>query len=145
MQIGFVGLGIMGRPMANNLMKGGHQLFVYGKRTVPPEIRDGATVCDTIKAVAEHADTIIIMVPDTPDVENVLFSPDGIAAGLTPGKTIIDMSSISPIETKAFAAEIANKGCDYVNAPVSGGEVCAKAASLTIMIGGSQDACDRAS
>src|SRR5215204_876476 len=143
MQIGFVGLGIMGRPMAHNLMQGGHQLFVYGKRTVPPEIRDGATVLDSLKAVAEHAETIIVMVPDTPDVENVLFSPDGIAAGLSPGKTVIDMSSISPIETKAFAARIVQKGCDYLDAPVSGGEVGAKAASLTIMVGGSEAAFQR--
>ena len=143
MQIGFVGLGIMGRPMAHNLMKAGHQLFVYGKRTVPPEIREGATVCDTLKAVAEQAEIIIIMVPDTPDVENVLFSPDGVASGLKPGKTIIDMSSISPIETKLFAAEIAKKGCDYVDAPVSGGEVGAKAASLTIMVGGTEAAFNR--
>src|SRR5437667_11834200 len=143
MRIGFVGLGIMGRPMANNLMKGGHQLFVYGKRTVPPEIREGATVCDTLKAVAEQAETIIVMVPDTPDVQNVLFSSDGVAAGLSPGKTVIDMSSISPIETKVFAAEIVQKGCDYVDAPVSGGEVGAKAASLTIMVGGSEAAFNR--
>jgi 2-hydroxy-3-oxopropionate reductase len=106
MQIGFVGLGIMGRPMAHNLMKGGHQLFVYGKRTVPSEIREGATVLDSLKAVAERAEIVIVMVPDTPDVRDVLFSPDGVAAGLKPGKTVIDMSSISPIETKLFAAEI---------------------------------------
>src|SRR5579863_8281297 len=143
MQIGFVGLGIMGRPMANNLIKAGHRLFVYGKRTVPPEIRDGATVCDTLKAVAEQAETIIIMVPDTPDVQDVLFSPDGVAAGLKPGKTVIDMSSISPIETKAFAARIVQQGCDYLDAPVSGGEVGAKAASLTIMVGGSQESFER--
>src|SRR5438874_12758808 len=143
MKVGFVGLGIMGRPMAHNLMKGGHQLFVYGKRTVPSEIRDGATVCDTLKAVAEQAETIIVMVPDTPDVQNVLFSPDGVAAGLKPGKTVVDMSSISPIETKVFAAQITQKGCDYVDAPVSGGELGAKAASLTIMVGGSESAFDR--
>src|SRR5713226_6848312 len=143
MQIGFVGLGIMGRPMANNLMKAGHQLFVYGKRTVPPEIREGATACDTLKSVAEHAEIIIIMVPDTPDVQDVLFSPDGVAAGLKPGKTVIDMSSISPIETKVFAAEIMRQGCDYIDAPVSGGEVGAKAAALTIMVGGSGSAFDR--
>ena len=143
MQIGFVGLGIMGRPMAHNLMQGGHKLFVYGRRTVPPEIRNGATVLDSLKAVAEHAETIIVMVPDTPDVQNVLFSPDGIASGLSPGKTVIDMSSISPIETKVFAAEIVQKGCDYLDAPVSGGEVGAKAASLTIMVGGSESAFQR--
>ena len=143
MQVGFIGLGIMGRPMAHNLIKGGHKLFVYGKRTVPPEIREGATVLDTLKAVAEHSEVIVIMVPDTPDVQNVLFSPDGVAAGLKPGKTVVDMSSISPIETKVFAAEIIQKGCDYVDAPVSGGEVGAKAASLTIMVGGSQAAFNR--
>src|SRR3954467_7809656 len=143
MQVGFIGLGIMGRPMAHNLIQGGHKLFVYGKRTVPPEIRDGATVCDTLKAVAENAEIIIVMVPDTPDVQDVLFSADGIAAGLKPGKTVVDMSSISPIETKVFAAEIAQKGCDYVDAPVSGGEVGAKAASLTIMVGGSEAAFQR--
>ena len=93
MKVGFVGLGIMGRPMAHNLIKGGHQLFVYGKRTVPSEIREGATVCDTLKAVAEQAEVVIIMVPDTPDVQNVLFSPDGVAAGLKPGKTVIGESN----------------------------------------------------
>ncbi len=143
MKVGFVGLGIMGRPMAHNLVKGGHQLFVYGKRTVPPEIREAATVCDTLKAVAEAAEVVVVMVPDTPDVRNVLFSADGIADGLSAGKTVVDMSSISPIETKEFAAEVAKKGCDYVDAPVSGGEVGAKAASLTIMVGGSQAAFDR--
>jgi 2-hydroxy-3-oxopropionate reductase len=143
MQIGFVGLGIMGRPMAHNLMQGGHQLFVYGRRSVPPEIRQGATVCDTLKAVAEHAETVIVMVPDTPDVRDVLFSPEGVAAGLGPGKTVIDMSSISPIETKLFAAEITRKGCDYLDAPVSGGEVGAKAGSLTIMVGGPEAAFQR--
>src|SRR5436190_23615594 len=110
MKVGFVGLGIMGRPMAHNLMKGGHELFVYGKRTVPSEIREGATVCDTMKAVAERSEVIVVMVPDTPDVRDVLFSPDGVAAGLSSGKTVVDMSSISPIETKEFAAEIAKKG-----------------------------------
>src|SRR3954452_7860629 len=143
MQIGFVGLGIMGRPMAQNLINGGHELFVYGKRTVPPEIHDSATVLDSLKAVAERAEVVIIMVPDTPDVRDVLFSADGVAAGLKPGKTVIDMSSISPIETKVFAAEIVQKGCDYVDAPVSGGDVGAKAASLTIMVGGSEAAFNR--
>src|SRR5215212_3191752 len=143
MQVGFIGLGIMGRPMAHNLIKGGHKLFVYGKRTVPPEIREGATVLDSLRAVAEQSEVIVIMVPDTPDVQNVLFSADGVAAGLSPGKTVVDMSSISPIETKVFAAEITQKGCDYVDAPVSGGEVGAKAASLTIMVGGSEAAFQR--
>jgi 2-hydroxy-3-oxopropionate reductase len=143
MKIGFVGLGIMGHPMAQNLINGGHQLFVYGKRTVPPQIRGAATVCDTLRGVAEQAEIVIVMVPDTPDVRDVLFSADGIAAGLSPGKTVIDMSSISPIETKEFAAQIADKGCDYVDAPVSGGEVGAKAASLTIMVGAKEPVFER--
>jgi 2-hydroxy-3-oxopropionate reductase len=141
MKIGFVGLGIMGRPMALNLIRGGHELFVYGKRTVPAEVREaGATVCDTLKAIAERAEIVILIVPDTPDVKAVLFGPDGIAEGLSPGKTVVDMSSISPIETKLFAAEINKKGCDYLDAPVSGGEVGAKSASLTIMVGGPEHA-----
>jgi 2-hydroxy-3-oxopropionate reductase len=141
MKIGFVGLGIMGRPMALNLIRGGHELFVYGKRTVPADVREaGATVCDTLNAIAERAEIVILIVPDTPDVKAVLFDPDGIAEGLSPGKTVVDMSSISPIETKLFAAEINKKGCDYLDAPVSGGEVGAKSASLTIMVGGPEHA-----
>jgi len=141
MKIGFVGLGIMGHPMALNLLKGGHELFVYGKRRLPADIRGaGATVCDTLKAIAENSEIIIVMVPDTPDVRSVLFDADGIAEGLSPGKIVVDMSSISPIETKLFAGEINKKGCDYLDAPVSGGEVGAKAASLTIMVGGPERA-----
>ena len=144
MKIGFVGLGIMGHPMALNLIKGGHELFVYGKRRLPSDVREaGATVCDTLKAIAERSEIIIVMVPDTPDVRSVLFDPDGIADGLSAGKIVVDMSSISPIETKLFAAEINKKGCDYLDAPVSGGEVGAKAASLTIMVGGPEAAFDR--
>src|SRR3954447_20773623 len=141
MNIGFVGLGIMGHPMALNLIKGGHELFVYGKRRLPSDVREaGATVCDTLKAIAEQAEIVILMVPDTPDVKSVLFDADGLAEGLSPGKIVVDMSSISPIETKLFAAEINKKGCDYLDAPVSGGEVGAKQASLTIMVGGPEKA-----
>jgi 2-hydroxy-3-oxopropionate reductase len=144
MKVGFVGLGIMGRPMALNLMNGGHELFVYGKRTLPAEIKEkGATVCGTLKEVAERAEIVIAIVPDTPDVEDVLFGADGVAAGLSKGKTVVDMSSISPIATKEFAKKINGLGCDYLDAPVSGGEVGAKAASLTIMVGGPQAAFDR--
>jgi 2-hydroxy-3-oxopropionate reductase len=144
MKIGFVGLGIMGRPMALNLMKGGHQLFVYGKRRLPADVREaGASVCDTQKQIAEASEVVIVMVPDTPDVKSVLFDEGGVAAGLKPGKIVVDMSSISPIETKEFAAEINKLGCDYLDAPVSGGEVGAKAGSLTIMVGGPQRAFDK--
>jgi 2-hydroxy-3-oxopropionate reductase len=139
MKVGFIGLGIMGHPMALNLLKGGHELFVYGKRTLPAPVKEaGATVCGTRKEIAEKSEIVIVMVPDTPDVEDVLFAADGVAAGLSRGKIVVDMSSISPIATKEFAARIAEKGCGYVDAPVSGGEVGAKAASLTIMVGGSE-------
>jgi 2-hydroxy-3-oxopropionate reductase len=143
MQIGFIGLGIMGAPMAEHLIAGGHSLAVFGGRRVPDGIRGKATVCKTIKEVAEKSEIIVLMVPDTPDVEAVLFGPDGVAAGLKKGKTVVDMSSISPIETKKFAARINELGCEYLDAPVSGGEVGAKAASLTIMVGGPQSAFDK--
>jgi len=140
-KLGFIGLGIMGAPMALHLIKAGHQLFVHTRSKIHPEIADSsATQCTSAKGVAERADVIFTMLPDTPDVEAVLFGKDGVAAGLSKGKTVVDMSSISPIETKAFAKRINELGCDYLDAPVSGGEVGAKAASLTIMVGGSEEA-----
>lgn len=142
--IGFVGLGIMGRPMALNLIKGGHTLFLHSRSGVPAELTAaGGKACSSAAEVARAADIVITMVPDTPDVERVLFAGDGVAAGLSQGKVVVDMSSISPIETKCFAARIESLGCDYVDAPVSGGEVGAKAASLTIMVGGKPDVFDR--
>ena len=144
LKIGFIGLGIMGAPMALHLIKAGHQLFVYTRSKVHPEIASStATQCTTPRGVAERADIVFTMVPDTPDVEKVLFGESGVAAGLSKGKTVVDMSSISPIETKAFARRINELGCDYLDAPVSGGEVGAKAASLTIMVGGPQTAFDK--
>ena len=136
--IGFIGLGIMGMPMAGHLAAAGHTLFVHTR--TPKLTPFAATACASAREVAQHADTVILMLPDTPDVEAVLFGPNGVAEGLTPGKTVIDMSSISPIATKAIAARIAALGCDYLDAPVSGGEVGAKAASLTIMVGGTEAA-----
>jgi 2-hydroxy-3-oxopropionate reductase len=136
MKIGFIGLGIMGRPMALNLKNAGHELFVPERKSLTDEVRSAATVCATAKAVAEHAEALIIIVPDTPDVGDVLFGANGAAEGLKKGSIVIDMSSISPIETKEYAAKITEKGCDYVDAPVSGGEVGAKNAALTIMAGG---------
>lgn len=138
MKIGFIGLGIMGKPMALNLKNGGHELFVPERKSLTDEIRAAATVCPDAKAVAEHAEALIVIVPDTPDVGAVLFGPHGAAEGLKKGSIVIDMSSISPIETKEYAAKIAEKGCDYVDAPVSGGEVGAKNAALTIMAGGTE-------
>ena len=141
--IGFIGLGIMGKPMAGNLIKGGHTLFLHSRSGVPQElITSGGKPCGSPKEVAQRADIIIIMVPDTPDVEKVLFGDNGIAAGLTRGKTVVDMSSISPLETKKFAKRINELGCEYVDAPVSGGEVGAKNAALTIMVGAGQAAFD---
>jgi 2-hydroxy-3-oxopropionate reductase len=136
-KVGFVGLGIMGAPMAGHLLAAGHQLFAYDLRPVPQPLLDaGATACASGREVAQSADVIIVMVPDTPHVAAALFDPDGIAAGLAPGKTVVDMSSISPVETKAFAKRIEALGCAHLDAPVSGGEVGAKAATLTIMVGG---------
>jgi len=144
MKLGFIGLGIMGAPMAGHLRAAGHDLFVNTRSQVPQALRDaGAVACASPKEVAQRADVIFTMVPDTPDVEKVLFAENGVAAGLSKGKTVVDMSSISPIETKAFAKRINELGCDYLDAPVSGGEVGAKAASLTIMVGGPQAAFDR--
>ena len=138
-KIGFIGLGIMGKPMAANLIKGGHTLYATSRSGVSQELTAaGATSCATAKEVAQKADIIITMVPDTPDVEKVLFGANGVAEGLSAGKIVVDMSSISPIETKAFAKRINELKCEYVDAPVSGGEVGAKNASLTIMVGASE-------
>lgn len=135
--IGFIGLGKMGAPMAGHLLNGGHALFVHTRSKVPDALTSsGATVCEHAKAVAQRSDVIVLMLPDTPDVEKVLFAPNGVSEGLTAGKIIVDMSSISPIETKQFAKRINGLRCEYLDAPVSGGEVGAKAASLTIMVGG---------
>src|SRR5512134_2906836 len=140
-KLGFVGLGIMGKPMAGHLIAAGHEVSLHSRSGVPQELKEkGGKPCRSAKEVAQAADVVFLMVPDTPDVEKALFSPGGIAEGLSKGKTIVDMSSISPIATKEFAGRIAALGCDYVDAPVSGGEVGAKAASLTIMCGGSDAA-----
>jgi 2-hydroxy-3-oxopropionate reductase len=144
MNLGFIGLGIMGAPMAGHLIAAGHSLFVNTHGKLPAEIAaTSATACASGKDVAARADIVFVMVPDTPDVAAVLFGEAGVAAGLSKGKIVVDMSSISPIETKAFAKKINELGCDYLDAPVSGGEVGAKAASLTIMVGGPQAAFDK--
>ncbi|TCT29191.1 2-hydroxy-3-oxopropionate reductase [Martelella mediterranea] len=138
MKIGFIGLGLMGRPMAAHLIDAGHELYINRVKPVSQFlVEKGATACDTPKAVAEAAEIIITIVPDTPDVEAVLFGENGVVEGLSEGKMVIDMSSISPVETKTFANKIAAKGGFYLDAPVSGGEVGAKNAALTIMVGGS--------
>ena len=144
--IGFVGLGIMGAPMAGHLIDGGYQVVASDHRGAPSKalVDKGLKIVSGLDAVARAADIVITMVPDTPQVAEVLFGERGIAAGLSAGKLVIDMSSISPIETKKFAERINALGCDYLDAPVSGGEVGAKAASLTIMVGGPEAAFERA-
>lgn len=141
-KLGFIGLGIMGAPMAGHLLKAGHTLFVNTRNKVPQELA-GATACKSAKEVAEKADIIFMMLPDTPDVAKVLLGEGGVSSGLSKGKTVVDMSSISPMDTKEFAKQINALGCDYLDAPVSGGEVGAKAASLTIMVGGPEAAFER--
>ncbi len=139
--IGFIGLGIMGAPMAANLIKGGHTLFTYTRSGTPRTLIDaGAKECAHGADVAQRSEIIITMLPDTPQVEQVLFGENGVAYGLIPKKTVVDMSSISPMATKEFARRINEQGCEYLDAPVSGGEVGAKAASLTIMVGGGEAA-----
>jgi 2-hydroxy-3-oxopropionate reductase len=143
-KVGFIGLGIMGAPMAGHLIAGGHQAFLHTNRSVPQDlINAGGVACANAREVAAQADTIFIMVPDTPHVEQVLFGENGIAEGITAGKAVVDLSSISPLATKDFAKRINELDCDYVDAPVSGGEVGAKAGSLTIMCGGSDAAFGR--
>jgi len=145
MKVGFIGLGIMGRPMAMNLARAGHTLFVPGYRRIPDDIAaTGAVACGSAKELAQRADVVIVMVPDTPHVAQVLFDPGGVAEGLSPGKLVVDMSSISPLDTKQFARRVNELGCAYLDAPVSGGEVGAKNATLTIMVGGTEDAFARA-
>jgi 2-hydroxy-3-oxopropionate reductase len=144
LKIGFVGLGTMGTPMAGHLIAAGHQLFVNTIGKVPASIAEStATQCVSVRGVAERADIIFVMVPDTPDVEKVLFDEHGLASGLTKGKVVVDMSSISPIATKEFAKKINAIGCDYLDAPVSGGEVGAKNATLSIMVGGDEAVFDK--
>ncbi|MGF6960290.1 2-hydroxy-3-oxopropionate reductase [Paraburkholderia youngii] len=136
---GFIGLGIMGKPMAANLLKNGVSLAAFTRSGVPAELTQaGAVACENPAAVAANADVIFVMVPDTPDVERVLFGENGLASALRAGQTVVDMSSISPMATREFAARVRETGADYLDAPVSGGEVGAKAGSLTIMVGGEQ-------
>jgi 2-hydroxy-3-oxopropionate reductase len=140
---GFIGLGIMGKPMAANLRKNGVELAAFTRSGVPDELtKEGVVACDSPAAVASQADVIFIMVPDTPDVERVLFGENGVAENLRAGQIVVDMSSISPMATRDFAARVRERGAEYMDAPVSGGEVGAKAGSLTIMVGGSQASFD---
>ncbi|ODT65346.1 MAG: 2-hydroxy-3-oxopropionate reductase [Nitrosomonadales bacterium SCN 54-20] len=144
-KIGFIGLGIMGKPMANHLIRGGHTLFLHSRSGVPAELlTQGGQACSSPAEVAQNADIIITMLPDTGDVEQVLFGDDGVADGLSTarskGGVVMDMSTISPAETRKFAAAINELGCEYVDAPVSGGDIGARNAALTIMVGATSPA-----
>ncbi len=139
LKLGFVGLGIMGAPMAGHLVAAGHEVFINTRSQIPPELANSAAIpCASPAEVASKADIIITMVPDTPDVEKVLFGENGIASGLSKGKIVVDMSSISPITTKEIARKINALGCEFLDAPVSGGQLGAKGATLTIMVGGNE-------
>jgi 2-hydroxy-3-oxopropionate reductase len=145
MKIGFIGLGVMGRPMAGHLIDAGHELFLNRVKPVSQLlVEKGGRALDTARAVAESAEVVVLMLPDTPDVEAVLFGKDGVAEGLSKGKLVVDMSSVSPVATKGFAKRIGALGADYLDAPVSGGEVGAKNAALTIMVGGKPEVFERA-
>jgi 2-hydroxy-3-oxopropionate reductase len=145
LKIGFIGLGIMGTPMAGHLVRAGHQLYLHTRGKIPSALAEtSATQCTSARGVAERADIVITMLPDTPDVEQVLFGENGVAEGLTAGKLVIDMSSISPVETQDFARRMEALGVDYLDAPVSGGDVGARDATLSIMCGGKPDVFERA-
>jgi len=137
-ELGFIGVGIMGKPMAGHLVKAGHKVLVYdvNAAAVQELAAKGAVACKSGKEVAEKTGIIFIMVPDTPDVEAVLFGKGGLAEGLKAGSIVVDMSSISPIATKEFAKRLAAMGVQMLDAPVSGGQVGAENAALSIMVGG---------
>jgi 2-hydroxy-3-oxopropionate reductase len=144
MDVGFIGLGIMGRPMVRRLIEGSHRLFLCDHKPVPEEfLSAGAIAGANPGEVAKNSEVLITMLPDTPDVEEVLFGKDSVLEGLSAGKVVVDMSSISPIATKDFARRINDAGCEYLDAPVSGGEMGARQGTLSIMAGGPQRTFDR--
>jgi 2-hydroxy-3-oxopropionate reductase len=137
-KLGFIGLGIMGKPMAGHLVKAGHEVSVYDLNLAPIQelSSKGASACKSSKEVAQKSEIIFIIVQDTPDVEAVLFGKDGLVEGLKPNSIVVDMSSISPIATKEFAKKLAGMKVKMLDAPVSGGQVGAENATLSIMVGG---------
>ncbi len=139
--LGFIGLGIMGKPMAGHLIAAGHTVHLYD--ILPGSVKElalkGAVACSSSKEVAQKSDVIFVMVPDTPDVETVLFGKDGVAKGMKPGSIVVDMSSISPLATKEFAKKLNAMGVKMLDAPVSGGQVGAENAGLSIMVGGESE------
>ncbi len=143
--IGFIGLGIMGKPMARNLLKAGYSLTVYNRSAGPMQdlADDGAGKASSIKEVAQNTEIIITMLPDSPDSEKVILGENGVLEGARTGSTIIDMSSIAPLISRKIADEASKRGIEMLDAPVSGGEPGAIAGTLAIMVGGKQDVFDR--
>jgi 2-hydroxy-3-oxopropionate reductase len=144
-QIGFIGLGIMGKPMAENLLKAGHTLFVYDVAEPPVKelSKKGATACASAADVSGRSEIVFLMLPDTPDVELALFGEKGVASGIRPGSIVVDMSSISPIATRKFAKALSAKAVEMLDAPVSGGQIGAENATLSIMVGGKEEVFER--
>lgn len=145
MNIAFIGLGIMGKPMALNLHKAGYTVFVHGRRaeSMAPLSEAGCTACQTPADAASKADIVIVMVSDTPDVEQVIFGDDGVVHGTRPGSVVVDMSTISPTATRRFAEDLRARGIEMLDAPVSGGDVGAINATLSIMVGGRPEVFER--
>jgi 2-hydroxy-3-oxopropionate reductase len=145
MNIAFIGMGIMGKPMAVNLKKAGHTVFVHGRRpeTMTPPLEAGCAGCASIAEASAQGDVIIVMVSDTPDVEQVILGDNGVIHGAKPGSVVIDMSTISPTATRHMAQKLHARGLDMLDAPVSGGEVGAINATLSIMVGGKPDVFER--
>jgi 3-hydroxyisobutyrate dehydrogenase len=146
MRIGFIGLGIMGAPMARNLLRAGHALTVHNRTRAraEPLVAEGATAAESPAAVAAAVEAVVTMLPDTPDVEAVLAGPGGVLAGARPGLLAIDMSTIAPDVARGLAERAAAAGVDLLDAPVSGGEQGAIAGTLSIMVGGTPAAVERA-
>ncbi len=140
-RIGFIGLGIMGKPMAHNLMKAGHKLVVYNRSQAPVKelAADGATGADSPKAVASQSEVVITMLPDSPQVQEVMTGKEGVLAGAKAGTLVIDMSTISPVVTQEVAKVAQAQGVRMLDAPVSGGDVGARQGTLSIMVGGSAE------
>jgi len=145
MKVGYIGIGIMGRPMAGNLLKAGHSLFIYNRTVGKCDslAAQGATVCKSPAEVAENAEVVFINVPDTPDVEQVIFGSDGISQSARAGLIVVDNSTISPSATRQFAQHLREKGVEYLDAPVSGGDVGAQKGTLAIMVGGDEQVFDK--
>ena len=146
MRVGFIGLGAMGRPMAFNLLRGRHELTVYARRSasLAPLVERGASTATTPAALAAHCDAVFTMLTGTADVEAIVLGDDGVVHGARPGTVVIDTSTIDPTATRAIAARLGERGVDMLDAPVSGGPHGARDATLSIMVGGTADALERA-